>query len=751
MSNAALTGDASASALESLEKAHAGRLISAQAAASIQLWLTQPQYAEYMPLVRDHIYAAKWSELEDAFWTTIPFGTAGRRGRMYPIGTNAINDRTIGESAQGLADYVKSLSPPLPPGEGRGEGVCKPLLHAEILAFARDLRQKLTDAEQLLWSVLRDRRFGGFKFRRQHPVNSYYLDFYCHEARLAIELDVGQHNTAKGRLHDGGRTRSLEGSGIRVLRFWNHEILADTQNVLEAIWNALHEDTLTPALSHGERELVCAISYDTRHRSLHFAKLCAEIMVAAGFEVLMFDGFRATPELSFTVRDRSCACGIMISASHNPPADNAIKVFWSTGGQLKEPHDRGVIACVERVKQISRTPFAEAVTAGRVLFCQGEMDSRYQAAVLQQASTGPRDLKLLYSPLHGVGLTSVVPVLCADGFAQIEVYQPHATPDGDFPNVPGNVANPENPAVFDALIESAQASGADLVVASDPDADRIGCAAPLATAEGARWATLTGNQIGALLADLLLRRLRDSGQLTPEHYVIKTLVTSDMVCRIADHFGIRSAGDVLTGFKWIGSKIDELGSDKFVFGFEEAHGYLAGTYTRDKDAAVAAVLLAELAAECKSEGRTLHEQLDQLFVQYGCHLERTISHTLPGADGLAKMQQAMQRLRTRPPIELGQMKVAAVRDYLSQQVKKLDRNSASPITGVPPSDLLIFDLGPIGNRAAVRPSGTEPKLKFYLFAYESPASSTNLPETKRRLTERLDRLEGDVLAAANSD
>src|SRR5262249_19916003 len=177
----------------------------------------------------------------------------------------------------------------------------------------------------------------------------------------------------------------------------------------------------------------------------HFAELCAEIMAANGFHVLMFDGFRATPELSFTVRDRKCNCGIMISASHNPPADNAIKVFWFTGAQIREPHDRELSERVERVTQISRTPFGQAVAAGRVQFCQEAMDSRYQASVLQQASAGPRDLKILYSPLHGVGLTSVLPVLRADGFDQIEAYQPHATPDGDFPNVPGNVANPENP------------------------------------------------------------------------------------------------------------------------------------------------------------------------------------------------------------------------------------------------------------------------------------------------------------------
>jgi phosphoglucomutase/phosphomannomutase len=217
-------------------------------------------------------------------------------------------------------------------------------------------------------------------------------------------------------------------------------------------------------------------------------------------------------------------------------------------------------------------------------------------------------------------------------------FGPHATPTA-FSTVPANVANPENPGVFDDLIRFAESSGTELILASDPDADRIGCAAPeRQTAESRRqnddiphseWKTLSGNQIGVLLADFLLRRLKTAQALRAR--VFKTLVTSDMVCRVAERFGIRCYGDVLTGFKWIGSKIDEIGPGKFVFGFEEAHGYLAGTYTRDKDGAVAAMLLAELAAECKRAGKSLHEELDRLFIEYGCHLERTISHTLPGA------------------------------------------------------------------------------------------------------------------------
>ncbi|HEY2759285.1 MAG TPA: phospho-sugar mutase [Pirellulales bacterium] len=632
-------------ALAALASAVDSGLLSASANANVKTWLSAGHYSEYAPPILEHIATGKWRELDDAFWTVIPFGTAGRRGRMYPIGTNAINDRTMGESAQGLADYT--------------------------------------------WSVVRG------------PSSAAY-------GLNSIPMDNGQR--------------------IRDLR--------------------------------------CAIAYDTRHRSRHFAELCAEIMVASGFEVLFFDGFRPTPELSFAVRDQRCACGIMVSASHNPPSDNAIKAFWSSGGQLRSPHDEGVIACVKKVTTINRVPFAQAVADGSVKFLQNEMDRRYQSAVLDVgwrsldapssiADSAPRTprsafltgspLKILYSPLHGVGLTSVLPILHADGFINVEVYQPHAAPDGDFPNVPAHVANPENPAVFDAPIEHAKSTTVDLVLASDPDADRIGCAAKISLDQ---WATLSGNQIGALLADLLLRRLQSAGRLTPEHYVIKTLVTSDMICRIAEYYGIRAFGDVLTGFKWIGSKIDEVGPEKFVFGFEEAHGYLAGTYARDKDGAVAAMLLAELAAQCKSDGRTLHDQLDHLFLKHGCHQERSISHIMPGADGLEKMRAVMHRLRIKPPAILGGLSITRVRDYLQQ--RNLANAIYTPLTGVPQSDLLIFDLDPAGNRAAIRPSGTEPKLKFYLFAYDPPEQSADLASTKRRLSDRLAAVAADLQSAADS-
>lgn len=554
----------SADLLDLVESAQRAGRVSKAAMKNITAWLTEPRYVEYAPQVAEHIRAGQWQLLDDAFWTVIPFGTAGRRGRMYPIGSNAINDRTIGESAQGLADYV------------------------------------------------------------------------C------------------GSIEQG-------------------------------------------------RGLSCAIAYDTRHNSRHFAELCAEVMAANGFQVHFFDGYRATPELSYAVRALDGSCGIMVSASHNPPSDNAVKVFWSTGGQLKPPHDAGVIECVMKVETIRRVPFAEAVQTGCITFCQNEIDVGYRAAVVAQGFAGPRSLKLLYSPLHGVGLTSVLPILQMDGFSDIEIFAPHAEPSGDFPNVPGNIANPENPAVFDAPIESARRTGVDVILASDPDADRLGVAAPLTFAANAEWRTFNGNQIAVLLTEYLLSRRKAAGTLSSEHYLIKTIVTTDMLARQAEAYGIRCIGEVLTGFKWIGGVIDELGPKGFVFGCEEAHGYLAGTYCRDKDGAVAAMLMAELAAACKAEGRTLHQELERLYAIYGRHLEKQVAINLPGAEGMSEMQAMMERLRADPPKSLAGAPVVETRDYLQRS------------DGGPSSDVLIFKTAEPGLYAAVRPSGTEPKIKFYLF------------------------------------
>ncbi len=498
-----------AAALDQLAAAERQGQLSPEAVVNIRAWLTEPRYAQYAPQVVEHMAAGRWKQLDDVFWKIIPFGTGGRRGKLYPIGSNAINDRTIGESAQGLADYVK---------------------------------------------------------------------------RVATGSALG-----------------------------------------------------------------CAIAYDTRHQSRHFAELCAEVMAAAGFMVYFLDGYRSTPELSFAVRIKQCACGIMVTASHNPPSDNAVKAYWSTGGQLLPPHDQGVIECVMSTTTIHRRPFDEARAAGQIVYCQDEVDPAYIQAVHGQAFVGPRKLKIIYSPLHGVGCSAVVPALAADGFADVEVFGPQAEPNGDFPNVPQHVANPENSAVFDAIIVRGQQAGADLILASDPDCDRIGLAAPLTANPVGPWATMTGNQIGALLVEYVLEQRKKSGCLSSEHYIVKTLVTTELARRIADAYGVKTYGNLQVGFKYIGATIDEQGPDRFVFGTEESHGYLAGTYARDKDAAVAAMLLAELAAGLKAAGQTLNDKLDSLYWQYGYHAESQISVMMPGLRRHEGYGGAYGKIPPRPP------------------------------------------------------------------------------------------------------
>ena len=586
--------------LATLAEARTGEKITATAEENIRAWLTEPRYAAYADEVADHVLGGKWQTLDDAFWTIIPFGTGGRRGKMYPIGSNTINHRTIGESAQGLADYVKA--------------------------------------------------------NQKGPFS-------------------------------------------------------------------------------------CGIAFDTRHRSVEFAHLCAGIMVAAGFKVYLLEEIRSTPQLSFLVRYKSCSCGIMVTASHNPPSDNAVKVYWSTGGQILPPHDQGVIDCVMNVDHIEVADFDESLRDGKIECCKDEVDAAFMEALAQQSFVGPRDVNIIYSPLHGVGAMAALPALQQDGFEKVELFAPHANPDGDFPNVPDNVANPESAAAFDTMIARGKEIGADIAMATDPDCDRLGCAAPFTLDSSDQWATLNGNQIGVLLGDFVFSQRQKAGTLSPEHYMVTTLVTSPMICRIAESFGIKVYHNNLVGFKWIGGVIDEAGPDKFVYACEESHGYLVGQYARDKDGAVATMLMAELAADCRAAGQTLHSRIDELYLKHGYHAERLATQRMEGSEGMVLMQKLMEKFRTDPPASLAGIDVVAVRDYQSNIVTQ---NAISePLEG-PTGNLVIMDLAVEGNYVAARPSGTEPKVKFYMFTYLPTDQIRSLDDAKRDMSERLSAFQSDL-------
>ena len=596
-------------ALNAVKQAQEAGKITAESEKNITRWLTESQFEAYVETLVGYISQEAWKELDDAFWTVIPFGTGGRRGKMFPVGCNVINDRTIGESAQGTATYVKNF--------------------------------------------------------------------------------VGS-----------------------------------------------------------DHQPSCAIAYDTRHRSREFAELCASIMAANGFKVWFLDGYRSTPEMSFMVRYKGCDCGIMVTASHNPPSDNAVKVYWSTGGQLLPPHDKGVIDCVMATEQILIADFQEELEKGTIEYCQEEVDKEFIDAVLKQSHPGPRDIKILYSPLHGVGATCVLPALAGAGFDNVELYGPTANPDPDFTNVPNHVSNPENAVVFDAMIEYAKENDFDLIMATDPDSDRMGCAAPLKINDKAgKWSILTGNQIGSLFTEYQLEQACKYGETamlaSASYYIVKTLVTTDLIRKITESYGATLVGDLLVGFKYIGGAMDDRGTEGFLLGTEESYGYLIGDHARDKDAAVASMVFAELAAKAKAEGLSIHEKLAAIFRRYGVHQERTISVMAPGAEGMEKIKQVMAGFRTAPPETVAGMKIACVKDYLNQTTKTGDE--FEPLVG-PKGDLVIIELEKSGNYVAVRPSGTEPKIKFYMFTCLPPEESQDVDAGVAVLQSRLDAMESDLRA-----
>jgi phosphoglucomutase/phosphomannomutase len=593
--------------LDRLAKAEAEGLVSASAASNMRRWLTEPPFASYRPVLVRDIEAGNWTTLDDAFYAVLEFGTGGRRGKMYPVGTNVLNERTIAESARGLADYVTSR---------------------------------------------------------------------------------------KGK----------------------------------------------------QSARSCVIANDCRHNSPEFARLCARVLAATGFKVWIFTEPRSTPLLSYAVRALGCDAGIMITASHNPPSDNGFKCYAATGGQVIPPDDTGIIACVKEAsdRTIPEVDFDQALASGSIVLAGSEIDEGYIAAVVSQSVSPARGTSIVYTPLHGVGETSVVAALRSAGFAQVNILASQRTPDGNFPNVPGHVSNPEIPRTMDASIAEARATGAELVLASDPDADRIGVALPVTGDPKGEWTTLDGNQIGALLAAFVIKQTKAAGKLRSDQYLITTLVTSQMARALAEREGVRTEDDLLVGFKWIGQRIDQAGPAGFLFGFEESHGYLKGTHVRDKDAAVAALLFAELAATVKDRRQTVLEYLDNLYRDVGHYGERLINKTLEGREGATQIKTLMAAFRERPPQSLGGMALTEVHDYKTHEVRSLKGGGAPRPLPEPSGDLLIFHTEEPGCRVAVRPSGTEPKIKFYLFARTACSGSEPLETIKAETARRLDRLSSAI-------
>lgn len=471
-------------------------------------------------------------------------------------------------------------------------------------------------------------------------------------------------------------------------------------------------------VKNNAQEKGVAIAYDSRHMSPEFADEAARCLAANGIKAYIFESLRPTPELSYAVRRLGCTAGINITASHNPPEYNGYKVYWEDGAQITPPHDKGIMDEVKAVTDyntVRTMDREEAKKAGLYEVIGKEVDDGYIAElkkqVLHQDSINAvgRDLKIVYSPLHGTGNIPARRILKELGFTNVYVVKEQELPDGDFPTV--SYPNPEAKEAFELGMKLAKEVDADLILATDPDADRLGVYVK-DTASG-EYKVLTGNMSGCLLADYEIGQRKALYGLPEDGYLIKTIVTSNLADAIAEGYNIGLI-EVLTGFKYIGQQIlkfETTGKGTYLFGFEESYGCLIGTHARDKDAIVATMALCEAAAYYRTQGKTLWDAMLDMYEKYGYYKDDIQSITLKGIEGLQKIQEIMDTLRKNTPAEIGGYQVLKARDYQADTIKDMATGEVTG-TGLPASNVLYYDLSD-GAWVCVRPSGTEPKVKFY--------------------------------------
>lgn len=499
---------------------------------------------------------------------------------------------------------------------------------------------------------------------------------------------------------------------------------------------ALCEYALSADATANEKGIV--IACDTRLSSPELSRYTAQVCAANGFKTYIFDNFRSTPELSFAVRHLKAAAGIVISASHNPPADNGFKAYWSDGAQMAAPHDKGILDKAAEITEIKSVDYDAAVADGNIVIIGKEIDDVYIQTVVDQAEGTERELAIVYSPLHGAGQTNVLPALIKAGFEGISTVEDQMVPDGNFPTVPDGKPNPQEKAANDRAVMQMLAEHADIAITNDPDADRLG----VMVRQGEEPIYLTGNQSFALAADYSLAKLKEKGILTSNHYIAKTFVTTDLAQALADHYGATCYGNLPVGFKYFGAliKSKEATDETFVIGGEESYGALKGDYARDKDGATGALPMAEYAAELKKQGKTLYDRLLEIYGQHGLFVERMDNVNCPGANGFETMKNIMKTLRETPPKQIGDEKVTALLDYQSLERRDLATGEVTPIDCVA-NNTIALELGDSFRRVVIRPSGTEPKMKFYVMWHEE-STSTELPKIEEQYSKIERELEG---------
>ncbi len=483
-----------------------------------------------------------------------------------------------------------------------------------------------------------------------------------------------------------------------------------------------------------------AVAYDSRNNSRFFAETVAAVFSANGIKVYLFESLRPTPELSYCIRKLNCKSGVVLTASHNPKEYNGYKAYWDDGGQLVPPHDKNVINEVNNIASFDEVKFTGNDSLIEII---GEEIDKQYVDVLKELSLSPEtiakesDTKIVYSSIHGTGIKLVPRVLEAFGFKNVTVVSEQAEPDGNFPTVV--YPNPEEAEAMSLALKKAAEIDADLVMATDPDADRVGIAAKNKKGE---FQLLNGNQTGTLLLYYLLMKWQENNKLDGKQFVVKTIVTTDLIKRIADHFKV-TCYDTLTGFKYIAEIIKELeGKSKFIAGGEESYGYLVGDSVRDKDAVASCAMIAEMAAWARSEGLSVFDLLENIYRQFGFFLESLKSITRKGKAGAEEIQEMMVKFRKTPPITLGGSKVVKLIDYQSSTEKDLTNGTEKPID-YPSSNVLQF-FTEDQSKISIRPSGTEPKIKFYFSVNTQLGKGASVEAVRGKLELKINSIISDL-------
>lgn len=558
---------------------------------------------------------------------------------------------------------------------------------------------------------------------------------------LADSFDAETRNTVQNWIDT--KSEDLEDSFYKALEFGT----GGMRGIMGVGTNRLNKYTLGQAtqglanylhMQFPEEEIKVAIAYDVRNNSREFGKMCADVLTANGIKVLLFKDHRPTPELSFTVRDKKCNAGIVLTASHNPPEYNGYKVYWDDGAQIVPPHDNAIINEVYSVK------FDEIKFNGNddlIEWIGLDQDEVYIDACMKNSlyqDIGRDNLNIVFTSIHGTTYTTVPQALRKAGFEKIDLVTEQMIPSGNFPTV--DSPNPEEPAALEMALDLARITNGDIVIGTDPDGDRLGIA--VRNLEG-DLQLLNGNQCNTILTYYILDQWKKAGKITGKEFIGSTIVTSDIFFDIAEKFGVDCKVG-LTGFKWIGKMIRDFeGEEKFVCGGEESFGFMTGDFVRDKDSCGSILLACEIAAVCKAEGKTMYQYLIEIYKDLGMYYEGLVNVVRKGRKGAEEITQMMSDFRNNPVKELAGSKVTEVKDFQEQTCLHLVDNNKTVMDDIPKSNVLIYYTED-GTKVCIRPSGTEPKIKFYVSVKDSISFEADFEEKLVVLEAKIDQIKNDL-------